>query len=58
MVITGPTDITRRMRIIGMSVGPGGRGASGNLDTTGTIGRIDIITERIDTAGSLCTPMF
>jgi hypothetical protein len=41
-------DITRRMDITGMSVVPGGRGAGGNLVTTGIIGRIDIITGRID----------
>jgi hypothetical protein len=41
-------DITRRMDITGMSVVPGGRGAGGNLVTTGIIGRIDIITGRMD----------
>ena len=50
MVITGPTDITRHMHIIGTSVVPGGRAAGGNLVTTGIIGRIDIIPDRMDIA--------
>jgi len=51
MVITGPTDITRHMHIIGTSVVPGGRAAGGNLVTTGIIGRIDIITDRMGIVG-------
>jgi hypothetical protein len=51
MVIIGPTDIIRRMHITGMSVVPGGRGADGNPVTTGIIGRIDILIDRMDTAG-------
>ena len=46
-------DITRRMDITGMSVVPGGRGAGGNLVTTGIIGRIDIITGRMDITGRI-----
>ena len=46
-------DITRRMDITGMSVVPGGRGAGGNLVTTGIIGRIEIITGRMDIIGRI-----
>ena len=50
MVITGPTDIIRRMGITGTSVVPGGRGAGGSLGTTGIIGQIDM--DHMDTTDS------
>jgi hypothetical protein len=50
MVIMGRMDIIRRMHITGMSVVRGGRGAGGSLVTTGIIGRIDIIPDRMDIA--------
>lgn len=52
-VIIGPTDIIRPIPTTGTSVVLGGRGAGGSLVTTGIIGQIDIITDRMDTTGRL-----
>jgi len=54
MHIIGPIrrmHIIRPMRITGMSVVPGGRGAGGSLATTGIIGQID--TDPMDITGRL-----